>query len=65
MRRHIEMEDAAGANFHNDEHIDQAESCRHNNEEIAWLRTKVIQLWVDCFRLGSLGMYRRTVRGEI
>ena len=23
------------ANFHNDEHIDQAESCRHNNEEIA------------------------------
>src|SRR4030095_14175185 len=34
MRRHIEMEDAAGANFHNDEHIDQAESCRHNNEEI-------------------------------
>jgi hypothetical protein len=41
-----------------DEHIDLVESGRHNNEEslammdFAWLRTNVIQLWVDCFRLG-------------
>ena len=35
MRNHIKMKDAAGANFHDDEHIDRAESCRHNNQEIA------------------------------
>src|SRR5207249_3796118 len=33
---------------------------------LAWLRTNVIQRWAGSVgRLGVLGMYRRTVRGEV
>jgi hypothetical protein len=52
------MENAAGANFHNDEQTDEVESGRNNNEEIAcndgfrMIAKNVIQHWVYCFRLG-------------
>ena len=66
MAGHVHIENASRTDFHSDEDIQDAERCSYRHEKIAgeWLRTKVVQRWLELPRGLPRFRYLPTVRGE-